>query len=101
MDADVVGVDAQLRLLGQLNLGDQGARRRIPPGELDAGCLADQAASSVAPDEIFGPQRLAAGHLDIDARVVLRDTRHLTSAMDRHRQLVDPAGQDALDMVLP
>ena len=47
--------DAQFRLLGHLDLGDQAARCRIPPGELDAGCLADQAASSVAPDEILRP----------------------------------------------
>ena len=101
MDADGVVADAPLRLLGHLDLGDQVARRRIPPGELDAGCLADQAASSVASDEILRPQRLAVGQLDVDAGVVLRETRHLTSAIDRHRQLVDPAGQDALDVVLP
>ena len=41
------------RLLGQLDLGDQAARRRLPPGELDAGRLADQAAPAVAPDEIL------------------------------------------------
>ena len=28
-------------------------------------------------------------------------TRHFTSAVDRHRQLGDPAGQYALDVVLP
>ena len=92
---------APFRLLGHLDLGDQPARRRIPPGELDAGGLADQAASAVAPDEILRPQRLAVGELDVDAGVVLRETRHLTSAIDRHRQLADPAGQDALDVVLP
>ena len=48
-----------LRLLGQLDLGDQVADRRIPPGELDAGCFPDHAASAVAPDEILGPQRLS------------------------------------------
>ena len=101
MDAEGVVADAQFRLLGHLDLGDQAARRRIPPGELDAGCLADQAASSVAPDEILRPQRLAVGQLDVDAGVVLREARHLTSAVDRHRQLADPAGQDALDVVLP
>ena len=101
MDAEGVPADAQFRLLGHLDLGDQGAGRRIPPGELDAGCFTDQTASSVAPDEIFRPQRLAVGQLDVDAGVVLRETRHLTSAIDRHRQLADPAGQDALDVVLP
>ena len=63
--------DAQLRLLGHLDLGDQGAGRRVPPGELDAGRLADQAAPSVAPDEVLRPQRLAVGQLDVDAGVVL------------------------------
>ena len=101
MDAAGVAADAQLRLLGHLDLGDQRARCRIPPGELDAGCLTDQTASSVAPDEVVRPQRLAVGQLDVDAGVVLRETGHLTSAIDRHRQLADPAGQDALDVVLP
>ena len=38
---------------------------------------------------------------DVDAGVVLRKPGHLTSAIDRHRQLADPAGQYALDVVLP
>ena len=102
MDAEGVAADAQFRLLGHLDLGDQAARRRIPPGELDAGCLADQAASSVAPDEIFAPAATRpSDSCDVDAGVVLREARHLTSAIDRHRQLADPAGQDALDVVLP
>ena len=46
-------------------------------------------------------QRFAVGQLDIDAGVVLRETRHFASAIDRHCQLPDPAGQYALDMVLP
>ena len=65
------------------------------------GCLTDQTATSVAPDEIFRPQRLAVGQLDVDAGVVLRDARHLTPAIDRHLQLADPVGQCALDAVLP
>ena len=101
MDAEGVAADAQFRLLGHLDLGDQAAGCRIPPGELDAGCLTDQTASSVAPDEIFGPQRLAVGQLNVDTGVVLREARHLTSAIDRHRELADPTGQDALDVVLP
>ena len=75
--------DAQLRLLGHLDLGEQAARRRIPAGELDAGCLADQAASSVAPDEILRPQRPAVGQLDVDAGVVLREAGHLVAVVDR------------------
>ena len=101
MAAEGVVADAQFRLLRHLDLGDQGAGRRIPAGELDAGCFTDQTASSIAPGEILRPQRLAVGQLDVDAGVVLRETRHLTSAMDRHRQLADPAGQYALDVVLP
>ena len=53
--ADGVKAHARRWLLGQLDLGDQAAGRRIPPGELDPGRLTDQTASSVAPDEIFGP----------------------------------------------
>ena len=102
MHADGVVADAPfLRRLGQLDRGDQAARCRIPPRELDAGCFADQTASSVAPGEILRPQRLAVGHLDVDAGVVLREARHLTFAIEGHRQLADPAGQDALDVLLP
>ena len=93
--------DAQLRLLRHLDLGDQAARRRVPPGEVDAGRLADQAASPVAPDEIRGAQRPAVGQLDVDAGVVLRETGDLDAVVDRHPQLADPASQDALDVVLP
>ena len=47
--------NAQLRLLGHLDFGEQGARRRIEAGEVDAGFLADQAASTVTPDEVLRP----------------------------------------------
>ena len=85
MHARGIAADAQLRLLGHLDLGDQGARGRIPTGELDAGCLPDQTASTVAPDEVLRPQRPAVGQLDVDAGVVLREARHFASAIDRHR----------------
>ena len=101
MDAEGVVSGAPFRGLGQLDLGDQVAGRRLPPGELDAGCSADQAAASVAPDEIRRPQRRAVGQLDVDAGVVLREPRDVTVAMDRHLELGDPAGQDALDVLLP
>jgi len=71
MDALVIAAEAPFRLLSHLDLGDQAARRRIPPRELDASRLADQTASSVAPDEIFRPQRQAVGDLDVDAGAVL------------------------------
>ena len=74
MDAEGVAADATFRLLPHLDLGDEVAGCRIRPGELDAGCLTDQTASSVAPDEIFCPQRLAIAQLDVYAGVVLRET---------------------------
>jgi hypothetical protein len=101
MDAERVAADAQFRLLGHLDLGDQVARRGIPPGELDAGRFPDETAPSVAPDEVVRPQRLAVGELDVDAGVVLCEPGHVAAAMDRHRELIDPAGQDALDVLLP
>ena len=55
MHAGGSAADAQFRLLGHLDLGEQGARRRIPAGEIDAGRLTDKAASAVASDEIFAP----------------------------------------------
>ncbi len=99
--AAVVGVDAQLRLLGHLDLGDQAAGGRIPAGELDAGLLADQAAGPVAADQVTGPQPPAVGHLDVDAGVVLREAGHLELAVNRHPQLGHPTGQDPLDLALP
>jgi hypothetical protein len=101
MDAALVAADPQLRLLGHLDLGDQAARRRIPPRELDARCFPDDATSSVAPDEVLRPQRSAARRLHVDAVVVLRHAGHFTSAVDSHRQFGDPAGQDPLDVLLP
>ena len=58
------------------------------------------AASAVASDEVLRPQWLAVRQLDVDAAVVLREPRHLDSVVDRHQQLGDPAGHDALDLVL-
>ncbi len=101
MDAERILVKPPLRLRGHLDFGDQPARRRIPPGELDAGCLANQAAAAIAPNEVLRPQRLTVGQFDVDAGVVLCETRRLASAIDRYRQLTDPVGQDALDVVLP
>ncbi len=69
--------------------------------ERDAGGLADQAASAVAPDEILRPQRSAVAELDVDAGGVLGEARRLDAAIDRHLELVDPAGEDPLDVLLP
>src|SRR5207237_7932105 len=82
-DATTLGAHADLRLLVHLDLGDQPAGRGIQPGEVDTGCLADQAASSVAADEILRPDRRVPGHLDIDAGVVLSEAHHLAATKDR------------------
>ena len=93
--------EAEFRFLVHLYLGDQPAGRRIPPGELDAGGLSDHASSSVAPHEVFRPKRLAIRQLDVDARLVLRETHHLALPDDRHPQLAHPSSQYALEVVLP
>ena len=56
---------------------------------------------SVASDEVVGSQRLVADEVDVDASVVLGEAAHLASAVDRHVQLGDPAGQDRLERALP
>src|SRR5262249_61390301 len=101
MDAQGGMPESPSRLLGELDLGDQMADRRIAPGECDAGRLADRTAPAVAPDEIFGAHRPAAGQRDVDAGVILRKTGHLASAIDLYGQLLDPAGQDAFEVLLP
>jgi hypothetical protein len=75
MDAERILVKPPLRLLRQLDFGNQPAHRRIPSWELDAGGLANQAAAAIAPDEILRPERLTVGDRDVDAGVVLRETR--------------------------
>ena len=45
-----------------------------------------------------GYQRIAVRERDLYAGVVLHEARHLTFAIDRHLELVDPAGEDALDV---
>jgi hypothetical protein len=100
-DAATLGAHADLRLLVHLDLGDQVAGRRIPPWEVDASRLANQAAAPVAPDEVVGSKRCVAGQLDIDAGVVLREADHLAAAKDRDLELLDPLSQDALEVALP
>src|SRR5262245_57542675 len=101
MDALRVPADAEVRLSAHLDLGEQVAGRRVPPRKLDACDIPDEAAPAVAADEVARPQRSAVGQLDVDAAVVLYEAGHLVSAVDRHRQLVDPAGQNLLESVLP
>src|SRR4029078_3140425 len=83
LSAVLVLADAERRLAAPFDLGDHGANGRVPAGELDAGGLADQAAPSVASGEVFRPQRLAVGQLDLDAGVVPADTRHVAAPVTR------------------
>ncbi|MGC1902920.1 MAG: hypothetical protein WA715_03780 [Candidatus Acidiferrum sp.] len=66
---------------------------RIPAGELDADHFADQTTPAITPDEIFRPHGLAVGQLDVNASVVLQETRHLTSTINRHDDGNVDAGQ--------
>src|SRR6185437_1452084 len=102
MNARCVAADAPFRRrLGQFDHGNQVADRRIRSGEVDAGGLADQAATAVAPDEVARPHRRAFGQLDIDAIFVLSEADHLAPAIDWHLEVLNPAGEDALDVALP
>ena len=100
MGADAVATDAELRLLVHHDLGDHPARRGFQPGEVDAGSLADQAASAVAADEVLRSHRRFPGDLDIDARVVLREAHHVAAAKDRNSELTDPVSQDRFEVAL-
>ena len=91
---------AEFRHLLHLDLGNDPARGRIPAREIDSGRLAHSAAAPVATNQILRPQRCAVGQRDIDATVVLRETGHLAFAQDGNAQLVEPAGQDALEVAL-
>src|SRR5262249_21970647 len=92
---------APFRFLGNLDLSDEVTDGRVPAGEIDAGFLADQAAASVASDEIVCPQMSSVGQRDVDTAVVLHETCDLMPAINPDRQFIDPAGKDTLDVVLP
>ncbi len=105
MDSERVAADTPRRRLVifvvHVRLGEQIARRGIPPRKFDAGCLADHAASAVAPDEIARPHHPAIGQADVDAVVVLGEGGHLCAAIDAHAEFADPLGQGSFDLVLP
>ena len=60
----------------------------------------DHAASSVAPDEILRAEGPDVGQVGVDAGVVLREARDLTSVPDPLPQFRDSGGHDPLDLVL-
>ena len=76
------------------------ARCWIPAREIDAGRLAHNAAAAVATNQKFRSQRCAVGQRDVNAAVVLRETRHLALTQDGNTELIDPARHDALEMAL-
>src|SRR5262249_37827119 len=101
LDTLLAMADAELRIAGHLDLGNQVADGWIPSREVDAGFLTDQAATAVAPNKILRPQRAAFGQLDVDTGVVLHEPRPPPPAMDRHGELAAPGRQYVLDAVLP
>jgi hypothetical protein len=102
MNAEGVAPDAPVgRLLSELGLGDQIAGCRIRTRERNAGDLADQTAPAIAANQILRPQRVTIIERNIDTGFVLSEARHLAAPINRHAQLLDPAGEDALDMRLP
>ncbi|CAH0127363.1 hypothetical protein SRABI26_00124 [Arthrobacter sp. Bi26] len=101
VDPHLVDADACRRLLCHLHFGDQAAPRRIPAGELDAGCLADSTSPAVGTHQVQRAHRPAVGEMHVDPAVVLGKAGDLEPPLDRHTQLLDPASQDPLNMVLP
>ena len=100
VDALLAAADAPRGLLGHLDLGDQVAGRGSHPGSRSrpacgSGCDRRRTRRGTS------PAATAVSQLDVDAGVVLRKARHLASAIELHRQLADPVGQDALDVLLP
>ena len=70
------------------------------PGNLMPAALRIRLRPPSHPTRYCARQRLAVRQRDVDAAVVLREASDLDAVMDRHLQLADPAGQDALDVVL-
>jgi hypothetical protein len=99
-DAAALPAHPQLRVL-QLQLGDQPAGGGVPPGELDAGRLAHDAAAPVAADQVGRPKGGPVRQLDVDAGVVLGEADHVPRPQHGHAQLLDPAGEDPFDVALP
>ncbi len=71
------------------------------PGNGDPGGLADEAAPAVASDQVHRTERTAIADADVDSRVILGEARHLGAAIDGHPEVLDPRGEDPLDVLLP
>ena len=89
------------RLFGHLDLGDQEARPTRPiQGTRCRPVLRTRLRPPSQPTRYSARSDRAVRQLDVDAGVVLREPCHLAPAIERHRQLGDPVGEDALDVIL-
>src|SRR6478735_4597620 len=89
------------RGLRHCHFREDAARRRIPAREGNARRLAYEASSTVATDEILRADSVTVGKGDGDTGVVLHETLHFAAVENGHLELGDPAGEDALDVLLP
>ena len=89
------------RLVGDLDLGDEVAARRVRPGERDAGRPAQNASSAVRSDEVPGSRRPTVAEFDVDTALVLDEAGHVAASLHPHPELLDPVAEDRLDPVLP
>ena len=79
------------RLLGRVHFGDEPTLRRIPAREVDAGGLADDAATAVAADEVLARSGCRRSSATSTPRVVLHEAVHVAFAIDRHRRARRPS----------
>ena len=101
LTAVAAAAHAQLRLLVHLDLGDHPAGRWIQPDEVDAGGLADEAAPSVAADEVCRPEPPIVGQLHVDTGFIRREAHDLALTEGRHPELGHPVREDRLEEALP
>ena len=104
--ADAVGAKAvvshpHLGFAVHHHLGDDPAGGCIHPDKIDAGGSPDRAAATVASHQKLAAQHPAIGQFGLDAVVVLDEAGHVGLPVERHPELVDPAGQDRLEVLLP
>src|SRR4051812_32650266 len=100
MNPALITATAPRRLDPRCALRDQVRDRRVPAGEVDARCLANDAPPTIATDEVHRAERAAVGERDVDAGVVLRERGHFALAIERDLQLADPLREEALDALL-
>ena len=100
-DARGSATNARFRLLGHLDLGEQALVVASQPGNSMPAALRTRLRPPSHPTRYCALSDWPSDSVDVDAGVVLREAGHFASAVERHRQLADPAGEDALDVLLP